>query len=126
MLFVCQPAGFELTVGLSHRDQIHHGHCYGKTRRYDLNGLAVHNREGGAQGLMALYKLVEAALQSGYVEPASKIKSAWNIVKGTTRLPLMEEPHPLLGNRRGEDEAFLAIVIQNVSPSTAKGASHFS
>jgi hypothetical protein len=76
---------------------------------------------------MAPYKLVEAVLQSSYVEPANKLKRARNIVKGITRLPLMEEPHPLLGKRRGKDEAFLfhtAIVIQTVSPLIAKGASN--
>jgi hypothetical protein len=126
-LFVCQTEGFELTLGLSYGDQIHDRQHYSKTRSYDLDGLAVDNREGGAQGLMAPYKLVEAVLQSSYVEPANKLKRARNIVKGITRLPLMEEPHPLLGKRRGKDEAFLfhtAIVIQTVSPLIAKGASN--
>ena len=124
-LFVCQTERFELTVGLSHRDQIHERQRYSKTRSYDLDGLAVDNREGGAQGLMALYELVEAVLQSGYVEPANNLKRAWNIVKGTARLPLMEEPHPLLSKRRGKDEAFLfyaAVAIQPVSPSAATNA----
>jgi hypothetical protein len=74
---------------------------------------------------MPLYKLVEAVLQSGYVEPTNNLKSAWNIVKGTTRLPLMEEPHPLLSKRRGKDEASLfyaAVTIQPVSPSAATNA----
>ncbi len=63
----------------------------------DLHPFITHPRDPRAQAFVPLDERREAALQGRNVQPAAQAQGGRNVVGGTLRLQLPEEPLPLLG-----------------------------
>ena len=80
--------------------QVNHWY-WQKERRFDyLNRKSRALLKGCAQDFVPLYQSAQAALQRCKMKRARETKSQRDIVPGTLRLPLMQEPQALL--RKGE------------------------
>ncbi len=78
------------------------GHLEGERGADELDGLAVAQRERGAQGLVPAHDLVEGVAQHVGVERAAHAQRCGDDVGGVAGAELVEEPDALLRHGEGE------------------------
>ncbi len=101
-LFARQAEHLLLALMLGQVRQVHGRERHRELRGNDLDGARGLGVEGGAQGLVALDERVEAALQGRDVQLALHPDHGRDVVRRASRLELVEEPQPLLGEGQGQ------------------------
>ncbi len=94
-----------LALGLRHGAQVHPARGERGPGGDDLHGLVLVLPERGAQGLMALEHVAQAARERGHVERALQAHGEGQVVGGAVRFQLREEPQALLREREGHRAA---------------------
>ncbi len=82
--------------------QVHRGQCRRRGGKDPLVGLAVDVGKGGAQDGLAADHLAQRKRQAGGIEVTVEPEGLRHVVGRHLRLELLEEPHPLLGERQRE------------------------
>ncbi len=72
----------------------------------DLHRFVIDLSESGAQRFMALYDFVEAALQSRDIQIPCEIDGRSHVVSSVIRLQPLQEPQPLLRERKRNNKDF--------------------
>ena len=106
MNFGRQSRGFRFLLVLGQRPQVNDGQRQPQRRRHNLHRLAVDYVEYGSQRLVPSNDLVDAAFKNGRIHWNVEWHCQRKIVKGISRVELVQEPKTPLRERQRQPESF--------------------